>query len=174
RPWPDSLAGPVEHADNRVSEVADLFRRHVHGRSAHAAGLRNGNAAEVRLAAGAKLRLGNVQAERGANGHVSLPSVRDGLWAIARAARARVPQLQKLGQFAQKVLLKLLPIDGTAEDLSVIIAIRRISFHASPCMTKLAPTRATMKRLDEIDRAILRELQKNGRLSNAELAERVG
>jgi Lrp/AsnC family leucine-responsive transcriptional regulator len=31
-----------------------------------------------------------------------------------------------------------------------------------------------MKRLDEIDRAILRELQKNGRLSNAELAERVG
>jgi len=31
-----------------------------------------------------------------------------------------------------------------------------------------------MKPLDEIDRAILRELQTNGRLSNAELAERVG
>ncbi|MGE5511360.1 MAG: Lrp/AsnC family transcriptional regulator [Bacteroidota bacterium] len=31
-----------------------------------------------------------------------------------------------------------------------------------------------MKPLDDIDRAILRELQSNGRLSNTELAERVG
>jgi Lrp/AsnC family leucine-responsive transcriptional regulator len=31
-----------------------------------------------------------------------------------------------------------------------------------------------MKRLDDIDRAILRELQANARLSNTELAERVG
>ena len=71
-PGADRLAVAVEHADDRIGEIADrLGRRSTSGR-AHRARLGNRHIAEIRRPAGPHRRFGDVESEGLAIGHFRL------------------------------------------------------------------------------------------------------
>ena len=62
-PWAGRMAGVVEHADERVGDVAGFRRPRVDRRPPHRAGGREVQVGEVGLAPGPPGRFGHVQAE---------------------------------------------------------------------------------------------------------------
>ena len=63
-PRPDRLALAIEHADDRIGEVADLLRRDIDLRPPHLAGQGDLHVAEIGRAAGPHRRRGHVEGER--------------------------------------------------------------------------------------------------------------
>lgn len=62
-PGTNRFAVAVQDADDRIGEVAHLFRRDVHLRARHGAGLRDLDVGEIRLAAGPNGGFGDMQAK---------------------------------------------------------------------------------------------------------------